>query len=126
MPCFLRSYDGSEHLLNAILAMSLPFFCFVSATFLELRGDNNSLRSLARALPLAVAGAASALLLIPLPVYWSINVSSDPLSRPLSVVALLVAPSGFVCRYKSHFAATLIVFGGAVLAFFWYLNRVIE
>jgi hypothetical protein len=126
MPCFLRSYDGSEHLLNAILAMSLPFLCFVSATFLELRRDNNSLRSLARALPLAVAGAASSLLLIPLPVYWSINVSSDLLSKPMSVVALLVASSGFVCRYKSHFAATLIVFGGTVLAFFWYLNRVIE
>ena len=110
----------------SLCVLSLPLVCFVSATFLELRRDHNSLRGLARALPLAVAGVVSVLLLIPIPVYWSINVSWELFRRTMLVAALFVAFCGFLCRYKSHFAAALVVFGGTVLAFFWYLNRVIE
>jgi hypothetical protein len=114
--------------MNAILTigvLSLPLFCFVSATFLELQRDRNSLRNLARILPLAVAGGASAFLLIPLTVYLgSINGSSELLSKTMSVTAFSVASCGFLCRYKSRFAAVLIVFGGVFLAFFWAFNRV--
>ena len=55
--------------MNAILGicvLSLPLFCFVSAAFLELKRDRNSLRSLTRILPFAVAWAVSVFLLIPL------------------------------------------------------------
>jgi hypothetical protein len=80
-------------------------------------------------LPLAVAGAASAFLLIPLIAYvgyiGSTSVSSELLSKTMAVVALLVAASGFLCRYKSRFAAALIVFRGMVLAFYWRFNRVV-
>ena len=117
----------SEHPMNAILIIcvsSLPLFCFVSATFLELKRDRNSLRSLTRILPLAVAGAASIFLLIPLTVYLGrINVLSELLSKTMSVSAFLVASCGFMCRYKSRFAAVLIVFGGTVLGLFWAFNR---
>jgi UDP-N-acetylmuramyl pentapeptide phosphotransferase/UDP-N-acetylglucosamine-1-phosphate transferase len=116
--------------MNAILAnfvLSFPFFCFVSATFLEVKRDRNSLRSRARILPLAVAWAASVFLLIPLIDYvGNISVSSDLLSNTMSILALLVAACGFLCRYRSRFAAVLIVLGGIVLAFFWLHNRIIN
>jgi hypothetical protein len=115
--------------MNTILTigvLSLLIICFVSATFLELKRDRNSLRSLTRILPLAVAGGASVFLLIPLTFYLgSINVSSELLSKTMSVAACLVASSGFICRYKSRFATVLIVFGGMVLTFLWAFNRVI-
>jgi hypothetical protein len=115
--------------MNAILAFCLlivPLVCFVFGAVLEFRRDRTSLRSVARILPLAVAGAASVLLLIPLTVYLRCtSISTELLSKTMSVTGLLVAPCGFLCRYKSRFAAVLIVFGGMVLAFFWMLNRVI-
>ena len=115
--------------MNSILGicvLSLPLFCFVSATFLELKRDRNSPRSLTRILPLTFAWAASVFLLIPLVVYLgSISVSSELLSKTISVAALLVASCGFLCRYKSRFAAVLIVSGGIVLAFLWWFNRVL-
>lgn len=124
--------EGRPAMLGKVISvcvLSLPLVCFVSATFLELKRDRCNLRSVTRILPLSVAGAASIFLLIPLTVYLGIlgstTVSSGGLSTTMSIVALLVASCGFLCRYKSRLAAVLIVFGGIVLALFWRLNRVI-
>jgi hypothetical protein len=41
----------------------------------------------------------------------------------MSFTGLLFAACGFLCRYKSRFAAGLIVLGGLLLAFFWLTSR---
>jgi chromate transport protein ChrA len=111
-------------LRNAVIALSLlsaPLLCFVFATVLELRRDRNSLRSLIRVLPLAVAGvvAASLLLLLTDNEFLFSNV----LNKTMAVLALAVTACGFLCRYKSRFAAVLIVVGGLFLAFVWLITQ---
>jgi hypothetical protein len=106
----------------AIFALALgaiPRLSFLSAGMLEARRDRRSLRSLIRALPLAVAIVVSIPLLIDLCYPWL----SFRLSKTMSALSLLVAVSALVCRYKSRLGAALIFVGGLVLAFLWLLNR---
>lgn len=110
--------------IDLYVLFSVPLLSFVSAGMIEFQRDRQSLRSLKRMLPLAIAAVLSILLLIPLDLYFQ-YVSSPRLSILMSVLSFLVAVSALVCQYKSRLAAALIFIGGLVLAFFWLLNRVV-
>lgn len=114
---------------KAVFALlSVPLLSFVSAGMLEFRRDRESLRSLTRMLPLALAAVLSILLLITLlipPDLYFQYLSSPRLSILMSVLSLLVALAALVCRYKSRLTTALIFIGGLVLAFFWLLNRIV-
>ncbi len=105
----------------AVVLMSVPLFCFASATVIEIRRDRDSLQHLTRILPLAIGAVASILFL--LFVSQSPDYPSNWLCTTLSLSGLLVAACGFLCRYKSRFAAVLIVVGGLFLAYFWLISR---
>jgi hypothetical protein len=103
----------------ALALGTIPLLSFVSAGMLEARRDRRSLRSLIRALPLAVAIIVSISLLIDLCYPWL----SFRLSKTMSALSLLVALSALLCRYKSRLGAGLIFVGGLILAFLWRLNH---
>lgn len=104
----------------AFALISVPLFCFAAATVIEVRRDRGSLRSLIRMLPIAIGAVASILWLVLL---QTIVDPSNLLWNAMSVLALLVAVCGFLCRYKSRFAAVLVVVGGLSLAFIWLISR---
>jgi hypothetical protein len=107
--------------IDAFLVFTIPLLIFVSVGILEFRGDQGTLRSRSRILPLALAVILSVALLVDVfHPYLSLALS---LSRPMSVLALLVAVSAFFFRYKSRLSAALMFIGALVLAFFWLLNR---
>jgi hypothetical protein len=105
----------------ALVLMSIPLCFLASATAIEIRRDRESLRHLARILPLAIAAVASILFLSF--VFESADFPSNRFCISMSFTGLLVAACGFLCRYKSRFAAGLIVVGGLLLAFFWLASR---
>jgi hypothetical protein len=105
----------------ALVAMGVPLFCFASAAAIEIRRAPASLKHPVRILPLAIAGAASVLFLSL--IYDSPDFPSNRLCTAMSLVGLLVAACGFICRYRSRFAAALIVVGGLLLAFFWLMSQ---
>jgi hypothetical protein len=105
----------------ALVLVSIPLFCFASATGIEIRRDRSSLKHLARILPLAIAAIASILFLSF--VFDSANFPSNRFCTAMSLTGLLVAACDFLCRYKSRFAAGLIVVGGLLLAYFWLISR---
>jgi hypothetical protein len=105
----------------ALVLMSIPLFCFASAAVIETRRDRGSLRHLTRILPLAIATVASILFLSF--VFESADFPSNRLCTAMSLTGLLVAACGFLSRYKSRFAAVLIVVGGLFLAYFWLISR---
>ena len=105
----------------AIVLMSIPLSCFASATVIEIRRDRSSLKHIARILPLAIAAVASILFLSF--VFDSPDFPSNRFCTAMSLTGLLVAACGFLCRYKSRFAARLIVVGGLLLAYFWLISR---
>jgi len=108
--------------MNATLVlMGIPLFCFASATVIEIRRDRVSLKHLARILPLAIAAVASILFLSFL--FDSADFPSNRLCTAMSLTGLLVTACGLLCRYKSRFAAVLIVVGGLFLAYFWLISR---
>ena len=107
--------------MPAFLVGIVLLLSFVLAGVLEFQRDRRSLRSLARMLPFALAVVVSVLLLIDIfDPYLSLALG---LSRTMSALALLVAVSALVSRYKSRLSRVLIFIGGLVLAFFWLLNR---
>jgi hypothetical protein len=107
--------------IAVFLVFTIPLLIFVSVGILEFRGDQGTLRSRSRILPLALAVILSVALLVDVfHPYLSLALS---LSRPMSVLALLVAVSAFFFRYKSRLSAALMFIGALVLAFFWLLNR---
>ena len=105
-----------------VLALStVPLLSFVLSGALEFQRDRRSLRSLARALPVAVGGIAAIVFLTDIySPYVSLTLSK---SKTMSALSLLVALSALLCRYRSRLAATLIFCGGVVLAILWLLNR---
>jgi hypothetical protein len=106
----------------ALVLMSIPLFCFASATVIEIRRDRSSLKHLARILPLAIAAVASILLLSF--VFDSADFPSNRFCTTMSLTGLLVAACGFLCRYKSQLATVLLVVGGLFLAYLWLISRV--
>jgi len=106
---------------TALALMGIPLFCFASATVIEIRRDRASLKHLARILPLAIGAVASILFLSF--ISDSADFPSNRLCTAMSLMGLIVAACGFLCRYKSRFAATLIVVGGLFLAYFWLISR---
>ena len=105
----------------ALVLTSIPLFCIASATAIEIRRDRSSLKHLARILPLAIAAVACFLFLSF--VFDSAEFPSNRFCTAMSLTGLLVAACGFLCRYKSRFAASLIVVGGLLLAYLWLISR---
>ncbi len=103
----------------AFALCSVPLIVFFSASTVEFRRDRQSLRSLARSLPLAVALVVSILLLIDLPCPF---IALRDLSKTMSALSLLFVQPAFLCRYKSRLAACLIFVGGIALACFWLIT----
>jgi hypothetical protein len=108
-------------IIAAIVLMGVPFFCFASAAAIEFRRDPASLKHPVRILPLAIAAVACLLFLSFLS--NSLHFPTNRLCVALSLAGLLVAVCGFLCRYRSRFAAALIVVGGLLLAVFWLLGQ---
>ena len=106
---------------TALVVMGVPIFCFVSAAAIESRRDPASLKHLVRILPLAIAVIVSILFLSFLS--DSPDFPSNRFCNAMSLAGLLVAACGFLCRYRSRFAAALIVVGGLLLAYFWLISR---
>jgi hypothetical protein len=108
--------------INTVLVlMGVPICCFASAAAIEIRREPASLKHLVRILPLATAVTVSILFLSFLS--GSPDFPSNRLCYAMSLAGLLVAACGFLCRYRSRFAAALIVVGGLLLAFFWLMSR---
>lgn len=107
---------------TALVLMGVPLFCFGSAAAIEFRRDRASLKHPVRILPLAIAAVASIMFLSFLSDDYP-DFPSNRLCVALSLAGLLVAVCGFLCRYKSRFAAALIVVGGLLLAVFWLLSQ---
>lgn len=106
----------------AYVFCTVLFLSFVSAGLLEFQRDRCSLRSLPRGLPLGLALILSALLLMDL---WHPYFSFNGGSLPITALALMIPISAVVCRYKSRVAAVLIFVAGLLLAFFWFVNRIV-
>lgn len=92
---------------------------------LEYQCDRRSLRNLTRAVPLIIGVITAIFLLLPLHLYLTSAVPSVLFSRTMAVMSAVIAACGVLCRYRSRFAAALVVLGGLVLAFLWLLNRII-
>jgi hypothetical protein len=105
----------------ALVLMGVPLFLFASAAAIEFRRDPASLKHPVRIVPLAIAAVASILFLSILS--DSPDFPSNRLCVAMSLAGLLVAVCGFLCRYKSRFAAALIVVGGLLLAYFWLISH---
>jgi hypothetical protein len=108
-------------IITAVVLMGVPLFCFASAAAIEFRRDPASLRHPVRIVPVAIAAVASILFLSLLS--DSPDFPSNRLCVALSLAGLLVAVCGLLCRYKSRFAAALIVVGGLWLAVFWLISQ---
>jgi len=106
---------------TALVLMGVPLFCFASAAAIEIRRDPASLKHVVRILPIAIAAVASILFLSFLS--DSPDFPSNRLCTAMSLAGLLVAACGFLCRYRSRFAAALIVVGGLLLACFWLISQ---
>lgn len=103
-----------------------PILCFAIAATMEFRQDRGSLRSVVRALPLAIGGGAAVLFFVPIDSYLPSTTGSFLFSRILTITSILVAACGVLCRFNSRLAAALVVIGGAVLAFFWLDNFIVD
>ncbi len=105
----------------ALVLVGLPLFCFASAAAIEFRREPASLKHPARIFPLAIGAAASILFLSFL--FDSPDLPSNRFCVVMSLTGLLVAVCGLLCRYKSRFAAALIVVGGLLLTYFWLISQ---
>jgi hypothetical protein len=106
---------------TVLVLMSVPLLCFASAAVIEIRRDRASLNHLFRILPIVIGVIVCILFLLFLS--DSPDFPSNRFCNAMSLAGLLVAACGFLCRYRSRFAAALIVVGGLLLAYFWLISR---
>jgi hypothetical protein len=107
------------------LAVFLPLLCFAVVGALELRQQKRRSIGILGAAAIVLGIGVSVLLVIPLG-FFSLNpASSVALSKTMTLISALVAGSVAFGKFNSKISSVLVVVGGAILAFFWFFNRII-